>query len=100
LTQSEIGRALGILRANMAPLTAALVRQGLIVRKRVDGRSQALRLSAAGEAICREAWAITLAHEEKMFTTMSRTARRHCIEDLHAVWESHSDPESDDQTAA
>jgi hypothetical protein len=63
----------------------------LIVRKRVDGRSQALRLSAAGETICREAWETTLAHEEKMFAAMSKAARRHCIEDLQAVWQGQGD---------
>jgi DNA-binding MarR family transcriptional regulator len=87
LTQSEVGRTLGILRANMAPLTASLVRKGLIVRKRVDGRSQALRLSAAGEAICREAWETTLAHEERMFGALPKAARRACIEDLQGVWQ-------------
>jgi DNA-binding MarR family transcriptional regulator len=93
LTQSEVGRALGILRANMAPLTAALVRQGLIVRRRVDGRSQALQLSAAGEAVCRQAWSMTLAHEERMFSAMSKAARRRCIEELRGVWQGRGGPE-------
>ena len=87
LTQSDVGRALGILRANMAPLTAALVRRGLIVRKRVDGRSQALRLSAAGEALCRAAWETTLAHEERMFGALAKSARRQCVLDLQTVWQ-------------
>lgn len=95
LTQSEVGRALGILRANMAPLTAALVRKGLVIRKRVDGRSQALRLSAAGESVCRAAWEATLAHEETMFGAIPKAARRRCIEDLRAVWQGRGDAESE-----
>ena len=42
VTQSAVGRSLGILRANMAPLVGALATRGLIARTRVDGRSQAL----------------------------------------------------------
>ncbi|MDF0541056.1 MarR family transcriptional regulator [Sphingobium sp. H39-3-25] len=49
-TQSDIGRALGIKRANMVPLIAGLCEKALIERERVDGRSQALTLTPEGEA--------------------------------------------------
>src|ERR1700685_109043 len=64
ITQSDIGKVLGILRANMAPLIAGLVTQGLIEREPVDGRSQALRLSAAGQSLCRQAQSATRSHEK------------------------------------
>lgn len=48
-TQSDIGRALGIKRANMVPLIAGLCDKGLVEKERVDGRSQALLLTGAGE---------------------------------------------------
>ena len=47
-TQSEIGRLLGIASANMAPLSARLVKRDLIVRQAVDGRSHGLTLSDSG----------------------------------------------------
>src|ERR1700753_2223817 len=42
ITQSEVGKAIGVLRANMAPLVADLVSRGLVEREPVDGRSNAL----------------------------------------------------------
>ena len=51
VTQSEVGRLLGIASANMAPLVARLADRGLIVREAVDGRSQGLTLSDAGRRI-------------------------------------------------
>jgi DNA-binding MarR family transcriptional regulator len=49
-TQSDIGRALGIKRANMVPLITGLSEKALIEKERVDGRSQALSLTPEGEA--------------------------------------------------
>ena len=69
ITQSEIGRMLAIKSANMAPLAAGLCARGLIERLPVDGRSQGLNLTAAGQAMtgdlrrCIEAnEAFTLSH--------------------------------------
>lgn len=52
--QSDVGRLLGIVSANMAPLVARLVDRELIVREAVDGRSQGLTLSDAGRRIIRK----------------------------------------------
>jgi DNA-binding MarR family transcriptional regulator len=87
VTQSEIGRTLGILRANMAPLIAALVKQGLIDRKAVDGRSQALRLSATGRLVHREARAATLAHEDRIFGSLTNAFRAQMISQLRKLWQ-------------
>jgi len=40
MTQSDVGKMLGIQRANMAPLIAGLMQRGLVERDRVDGRSR------------------------------------------------------------
>lgn len=87
VTQSDIGRILGIQRANMAPLAAALLKRGLIEREPVDGRSQALVLSATGKAIRDKAWRATTAHELRLFRTMPKTARTRIIMQLRAIWE-------------
>lgn len=63
-TQSDIGRLLAIKRANMVPLIAGLVRRDLIYRAPVDGRSQALFLSPAGDALARDARRAIDAHEQ------------------------------------
>lgn len=67
VTQSELGRVLGIKRANMAPLSAALERRGLILRTRVDGRSQGLSLTPAGEATASDALAAMEANDRRYF---------------------------------
>jgi DNA-binding MarR family transcriptional regulator len=87
LTQSDIGKALGIQRANMAPLIAGLLRRGLVERDRVDGRSQALRLTAAGEAARAAAWTATQAHEERIFGALGRTARTRLARELAGLWQ-------------
>ena len=47
--QSDLGRMLGIKRANMVPLVSALATRGYIEKSPVDGRSLALSLTAQGE---------------------------------------------------
>ncbi len=51
ITQTKIGQALGIQRANMAPMAARLTDRGLIVGAPVDGRSIGYRLTAEGEDV-------------------------------------------------
>ncbi|MCK0532789.1 MarR family winged helix-turn-helix transcriptional regulator [Sphingobium agri] len=63
--QSDIGRMLGIKRANMVPLIAALIQKDLVQKSPVDGRSFALFLSPAGEDARSEADAIMTAHERR-----------------------------------
>jgi DNA-binding MarR family transcriptional regulator len=64
-TQSEIGRVLAIKRANMVPLIADLLAKGLIEKRPVDGRSQALSLTPLGLAQRDAAEAIIHAHERR-----------------------------------
>ena len=45
LTQSHAGRILDIQRANMVPFVGRLEARGLLERRQVDGRSQALDLT-------------------------------------------------------
>lgn len=65
LTQSDIGRVLGIARANMAPLMGGLLKRGFIQKSRVDGRSQSLALTELGiDKVC-VAQTIIDAHEAR-----------------------------------
>jgi DNA-binding MarR family transcriptional regulator len=91
LTQSDIGKILGIQRANMAPLIAGLMQRGLMERDRVDGRSQALRLSKQGEVARAAAWAANLAHEERMFGDLEKAERKRMMAQLSELWRRHSE---------
>ncbi len=87
ITQAEIGRALGIQRANMAPLIAQLMEAGLVAREAVDGRSQALRLTAAGVTVHEQAIAATQAHEARLFGALTEAERTRLIAVLRGLWE-------------
>jgi DNA-binding MarR family transcriptional regulator len=86
MTQSDIGRALGIQRANMAPLIAGLIKRGLVAREPMDGRSQALTLTAAGREICQDSWAATKAHEDRMFGALSAEERDALLARIRGLW--------------
>lgn len=63
--QSDVGRMLGIKRANMVPLIAALAGRGLVEKAPVDGRSLALSLTVAGEGLRAQVDAIMDVHEAR-----------------------------------
>jgi len=70
-TQSDIGRMLGIKRANMVPLIAGLSAKGLIDKSPVDGRSQSLTLTAAGRDRRDQADALMRDHEARFEAMLS-----------------------------
>ena len=82
MTQSEIGRILGIQRANMAPLTAGLERQGLITRHRMDGRSQSLVVSETGAETAARVHVAMKHHDQKLVLQVPEPARRGFTEAL------------------
>jgi DNA-binding MarR family transcriptional regulator len=86
ITQSDVGKALGILRANMAPLIAGLLGRGFVEREPVDGRSHALRLSAAGLGMCLRAKSAIARHEDRVFSTLSPGSRARMISQLRGLW--------------
>lgn len=63
--QSDLGRMLGIKRANMVPLISALAARGYVEKSPVDGRSLALTLTVAGEEARAQVDAIMDAHEAR-----------------------------------
>ncbi len=86
ITQSELGRLLGIKRANMAPLTAELTEAGLIDRIAADGRSQGLRLSEAGQAVVAQVEARIIDHETRVLPWLSADERQALIATMMRVW--------------
>ena len=83
--QSDIGRMLGIKRANMVPLITGLIGKDLVRKSPVDGRSFALFLTAPGEDARREAEAVMAAHERRytrLLTAEYRDALRAVLDAL------------------
>ncbi len=91
MTQSDVGKALGILRANMAPLIGTLVQRGFIERETIDGRSQALKLTSSGVIACRQAKAAARVNEERLFGSLPEATRHRLVKQIRALWERDED---------
>ncbi len=86
MTQSDAGRILDIQRANMVPFVGRLRRRGLIDRRRVDGRSQALALTGNGRSQLAKARAIVDAYERALLNRVPRKLRPMVLPILLALW--------------
>ena len=88
VTQSQLGRLLAIKRANMAPMTAQLLKRSLVARHAADGRSQGLLLTDDGKALARQGWAAVGESERKFFGKLSAREAEHIAQTFRAVWAS------------
>ena len=79
ITQSGVGRTLGIARANMTPLIAGLARRKLVARQAIDRRSRTLNLTPAGRALHDAAWRCVETHEARLFGALPADKRRQLI---------------------
>jgi len=86
ITQAEIGRALGIQRANMAPIIASLTKRGLLAKQTADGRSQSLRLTQTGQTIHHQASAAAQDHEHRLFGHLPAAERQRLMTQLKTIW--------------
>jgi DNA-binding MarR family transcriptional regulator len=83
--QAEIGRALGVKRTNMVPVVAGLVDAGLLRREAADGRTNALFLTPAGQALHDRIAARSLVHEQHYFGDIDATTRRILLDVLQGI---------------
>ena len=86
ITQSQAGRILDIQRANMVPFVARLEALGVIRRKRVDGRSQALELTSRGRVLLERARRVVQAHEGALLGRVPEELRPVVLPVLMALW--------------
>lgn len=83
---SEAGRVLDIQRANMVPLVARLEKRGLLTRTPIDGRSQAINLTAQGRALAKKAFAVVEACEKDLIEKVPLDLRSAVTPILLALW--------------
>ena len=86
ITQSQAGRILDIQRANMVPFVVRLETLGVIRRKRVDGRSQALELTSRGRVLLERARRVVQAHEGVLLGRVPEELRPVVLPVLMALW--------------
>jgi DNA-binding MarR family transcriptional regulator len=94
ITQSEVGRVLEIALPNMTTLTARLINRDLIVRERVDGRSQGLSLSSVGRQLTKKAQQAMTEHEASLLAKIPPAYHKAFLMALLALWA----PEKTDET--
>lgn len=85
MTSSEIGKVLDIQRANMVPLLGRLETAGLIERKPIDRKSQAILLTALGKARLEEVKKITERFEMDLMARIPTEHREHFLPALRAL---------------
>jgi DNA-binding MarR family transcriptional regulator len=86
LTQSHAARVLDIQRANMAPFVARLEARGLLERRQVDGRTQALDLTRRGRMLLERARRIVDAHEAALLQRVPDKLKPMVLPVLMALW--------------
>ena len=86
VTSSALGRQLDIQRANMVPPLKRLEDAGLIDRNPLDGKSQGLILTAAGEDKMAEARAVIDRFENELIARVPAEHRDHLLPALDALW--------------
>lgn len=91
VTQSEIGRVLGIQRANMAPMVASFDGRGLLRRKRLDGRSHGLEITSEGRVMAAKARAAMHAHDAMLLAAIPPEALEGTIRGLDSLWRQSQD---------
>ncbi len=91
ITQSQAGRMLDIQRANMVPLVARLEKRGLLRRTPVDGRSRAIRLTAAGRTLAKKSLAVVRAFERDLLDRVPAKLRQAVQPILLALWRGAAD---------
>ena len=91
ITQSEIGRMLGIASANVAPLIGRLDERGLIDRIRFDGRSHGLDLTSSGDALAKQAYEVVETFETELLGRLPADQRESFMAALNSLWTSDTE---------
>jgi len=87
ITQSDIGRLLGIVSANMAPLVSRLEERDLVERTPMDGRSHGLGLRPGGRSLTARVKKVITAHERTLLSKVPASCRTAFMTGLRAIWE-------------
>ncbi|MGF7160691.1 DNA-binding MarR family transcriptional regulator [Rhodoligotrophos appendicifer] len=90
-SQTQLVRATGIDRSTLADLVARLLKNGLLQRKRTreDGRTNTIKLSAAGRRALQSAQPGAMAVEQKMLNVVPKNVQRDLLEGLRALSEAY-----------
>ena len=88
ITQSAVGRALDIQRANMVPFVARMQKRGLVERRPMDGRSHGLQLTGQGREMLARAQQVVDSFEAALLAGVPAKLRPMVLPVLMALWKS------------
>lgn len=93
LTQTDLVERTGIDRSTLADIVARLLARGLIQRRRAkdDGRAYAIKLSAQGAKVLREAQPAATAADTRLLATLPPGKRQDFLESLNLIVDSTND---------
>ena len=90
VSQSAIGRSLGVKRANMAPIIATLDDRGLVHRSNPNGRVISLSATEAGRQCADTVEATMRANDMEMLGTLKPESQRDLLDWLTAIRRAHA----------
>lgn len=90
ITQSRIGQALAVERANMVPMTAKLIEVGIVTRSRADGRSHGLHLTEKGKKVVAKVRKRIADHEIGFWKDTPNAERAVVLNFLKSLWHAPS----------
>lgn len=96
-TQSDIGRLLNILRANMTPLAIGLERSGLVRREKTDGRSRGLVLTEKGTSLAAKVQKVFEESDRSIVRRVPKKHREVFVAALYALWDSYETVQGPDE---
>lgn len=91
-SQTQLVRATGIDRSTLADLVARLLKHGYLQRKRTreDGRTNTIKLSAAGRRALQAAQPGAAAVDMELINAVPESLQREFLDALHAISESYA----------
>lgn len=87
VTSAELGRILGVLRANMTPMIANLTKLGFVEAKPLDGRSMGLYLTESGRDMCARVQKVSMSHDRQFFAALDEDDQAQLLSLLARVWD-------------
>ena len=75
-SQAQMGRVLGVVSSNMAPMVEKMEKRGYVQRQQSNGRKQALSLTKRGRNVAERAYSIMKAHEDSWLKILPNRQRR------------------------
>jgi DNA-binding MarR family transcriptional regulator len=94
VTSAELGRILGVLRANMTPMISNLTKLGFVEAKPLDGRSMGLYLTESGRSMCARVQMVSMSHDRQFFAALDDDERQQLLSLLAKVWDDVKDGKS------